>query len=193
MVVTRVVSPGDAGTLARLLSANRDYLAPWSPLQDDAYYTADGQRQVLTRQLAAYDRGAMLPLVILDSDGAVAGSINLNSIVRGAFQSASVGYWVSQWRTGRAWPPRRSRTWRNWRSANSGCTGSTRRRCCTTRPRSGCCCVTASGRSRWPSRTSRSPGAGRITSCSRCCCPPGGRPLPPDDRAAGYLRHARTD
>jgi ribosomal-protein-alanine N-acetyltransferase len=100
MVVTRVVSLDDAGTLARLLSANRDYLAPWSPLQDDAYYTADGQREVLTRQLAAYDRGAMLPLVILDSDGAVAGSINLNSIVRGAFQSASVGYWVSQWRAG---------------------------------------------------------------------------------------------
>ena len=101
MAVTRVVSLDDAETLARLLSANRDYLAPWSPLQDDAYYTADGQREVLTRQLAAYDRGAMLPLAILDSDGAVAGSINLNSIIRGAFQSASVGYWVSQSRAGR--------------------------------------------------------------------------------------------
>jgi ribosomal-protein-alanine N-acetyltransferase len=101
MAVTRVISLGDAETLARLLSANRDYLAPWSPLQDEAYYTANGQREILSRQLAAYDRGAMLPLAILDSDGAVAGSINLNSIIRGAFQSASVGYWVSQSRAGR--------------------------------------------------------------------------------------------
>jgi ribosomal-protein-alanine N-acetyltransferase len=100
MTVTRVVSLDDAEALARLVSANRDYLAPWSPLQDDAYFTADGQREVLTRQLAAYDRGAMLPLAILGADGAVAGSINLNSIIRGAFQSASVGYWVSESRTG---------------------------------------------------------------------------------------------
>jgi len=101
MTVTRVVSLDDAEALARLVSANRDYLAPWSPLQDDAYFTADGQREVLIRQLAAYDRGAMLPLAILDSAGAVAGSINLNSIIRGAFQSASVGYWVSESSAGR--------------------------------------------------------------------------------------------
>jgi ribosomal-protein-alanine N-acetyltransferase len=100
MAVTRVVSMDDAETLARLLAANRDYLAPWSPLQDDAYYTAAGQREVLARQLTAYKRGAMLPLAILDSDGAIAGSINLNSIIRGAFQNGSVGYWVSQSQAG---------------------------------------------------------------------------------------------
>jgi len=100
MAVTRVVSFDDAEPLARLLTANRDYLAPWSPLQDDAYFTAGGQREVVARQLAARERGAMLPLTILDADGAVAGSINLNNIVRGAFQSASVGYWVSESRAG---------------------------------------------------------------------------------------------
>ena len=34
MAVTRLVSAGDAEPLARLLTENRDYLAPWSPLQD---------------------------------------------------------------------------------------------------------------------------------------------------------------
>ena len=43
----------------------------------------------------------MLPLAILDADGDVCGRINLNSIIRGAFQSASVGYWVSESRIGR--------------------------------------------------------------------------------------------
>jgi [ribosomal protein S5]-alanine N-acetyltransferase len=99
MAVTRLVSADDAEPLARLLAENRDYLAPWSPLQDDAYFTAAGQREVIARQLAAYERGAMLPLLILDG-GKVAGSLNLNSIIRGAFQNASVGYWVSQARAG---------------------------------------------------------------------------------------------
>jgi ribosomal-protein-alanine N-acetyltransferase len=100
MAVTRLVSMDDAEAVARLLSANHDYLAPWSPLQSPAYYAADGQREVIARQLAAYEQGAMVPLVILDSGGEVAGSINLNSIIRGAFQNASVGYWVSQSRAG---------------------------------------------------------------------------------------------
>src|ERR1700733_11508617 len=43
----------------------------------------------------------MLPLAILDADGAVCGRINLNSIIRGAFQGASVGYWVSASHIGR--------------------------------------------------------------------------------------------
>src|SRR5882672_7965008 len=101
MAVTRVVSLGDAAPLARLLTANRDYLAPWSPLQGERYFTADGQCEVLARDLAGYERGGMLPLAILDADGAVCGRINLNSVVRGASQRASVGYWVSESHIGR--------------------------------------------------------------------------------------------
>jgi ribosomal-protein-alanine N-acetyltransferase len=96
-----VVSLNDIEPLARLVAANRDYLAPWSPLQDDAYFTVRGQREVLGRDLWAYERGTMLPLVILDPAGQVCGRINLNSIIRGAFQGASVGYWVSQSHAGR--------------------------------------------------------------------------------------------
>ena len=70
------------------------------PAAGRPYFTADGQREVLARDLAVYERGGMLPLAILDADGAICGRINLNSIVRGAFQSASVGYWVSESRIG---------------------------------------------------------------------------------------------
>ncbi len=101
MAVTRLVDVDDAPALARLLAANRDYLAPWSPLQNEALLTEAGQREVLARDLARYGDGAMLPLAILDSGGAVCGRINLNTIVRGAFQNATVGYWVSQDRAGR--------------------------------------------------------------------------------------------
>jgi ribosomal-protein-alanine N-acetyltransferase len=101
MAVTRLISVDDAATLARLLAENRDYLAPWSPLQNGAQLTEEGQRAVLARDLARYDDGTMLPLAILDADGAVCGRINLNTIIRGAFQNASVGYWVSESHAGR--------------------------------------------------------------------------------------------
>ena len=101
MAVTRLVTLDDAAPLARLVTANRDYLAPSSPLQPDAYFSAAGQRAVLARDLASHERGAMLPLAILDAAGAVCGRINLNSIIRGALQGASVGYWVSASHAGR--------------------------------------------------------------------------------------------
>ena len=101
MAVTRLIKLADAATLARLLTANRDYLAPWSPRQHDRYFTEDGQREVLARDLAGHESGGMLPLAILDADGGICGRVNLNSIIRGAFQGASVGYWVSESHIGR--------------------------------------------------------------------------------------------
>ncbi len=96
MSVTRPLTADDAEPLARLLAANRGYLAPWDPVRADEYYTVAGQRAVIARDLVARERGAMLPLVIVDADGAVCGRVNLNNIVRGALQGASVGYWVSE-------------------------------------------------------------------------------------------------
>lgn len=101
MAVTRVVSLDDAEIFARLLTVNRDYLAPWFPLMDEAQLTEEWQREVLARDLARHEDGSMLPLAILGPDGAVCGRINLNSIIRGAFQNASVGYWVSESQAGR--------------------------------------------------------------------------------------------
>jgi [ribosomal protein S5]-alanine N-acetyltransferase len=101
MAVTRLITLDDAAALARMQTENRDYLAPWSPIQGERYYTKEGQREVLERDLTVYARGGMLPLAILGDDGAVCGRINLNTIVRGAAQSASVGYWVSESHTGR--------------------------------------------------------------------------------------------
>ena len=101
MAVTRLVTLDDAPALARLVTENRAYLAPWWPVQPETYFTEDGQRAVLARDLAARDRGAMLPLAVLDADGGVCGRVNLQSIVRGAFQNASLGYWVSQDQAGR--------------------------------------------------------------------------------------------
>src|SRR5215475_10004136 len=100
MTVTRIASIDDAAALAASLQENRAFLAPWEPLRDDEYFTVEAQRAALERALEAYARESMVPLVILD-DGQLAGRININGITRGALQSASIGYWVSQSHNGR--------------------------------------------------------------------------------------------
>jgi ribosomal-protein-alanine N-acetyltransferase len=96
MTTTRLLEPSDAEAMADLVARNREFLGPWEPVRPDAYFTLEGQVTVITEALERYEEGQQLPRVIMDETGAVVGRINLNSIVRGPFQSASVGYWLSQ-------------------------------------------------------------------------------------------------
>ena len=92
----RPVRPEDCGELAALYLANRGFLAPFEPVRPPEFFTADGQRERLQRQLEAETH----PFAILD-DGAIAGTINLFHIVRESLQSGTIGYWVDHRRNGR--------------------------------------------------------------------------------------------
>jgi ribosomal-protein-alanine N-acetyltransferase len=98
---TRLVAPGDAPALAELLRDNRDFLAPWEPLRPEEYFTVDGQRAVIGKDLERYGQESELPHVILNDAGQVIGRITLSGIVRGCFQSCTMGYWVSASHNGR--------------------------------------------------------------------------------------------
>lgn len=98
--VTRLLTVGDAPALAELLTANRAFLTPWEPTREDSFFTAAGQDVRTRALLTAKGYGTALPLVILD-DGEIAGCLTLSGITRGAFQSASLGYWVDAARNGR--------------------------------------------------------------------------------------------
>jgi ribosomal-protein-alanine N-acetyltransferase len=100
MSATRLVTLDDAPALAELLRLNRDFLAPWEPIRDDDYFTLEGQRFVLEEALRRHHKRSSLPHVILDA-GRVVGRITLNGIVRGPFQSCTVGYWLSAADNGR--------------------------------------------------------------------------------------------
>ena len=92
----RPVRPEDSEELAALYLANRDFLAPFEPVRPPEFFTADGQRERLQRQLD----GETHPFAILD-DGAIAGTVNLFNILRESLQSGTIGYWVDHERNGR--------------------------------------------------------------------------------------------
>ncbi len=96
----RRVVEGDAPALAALRRANRDFLAPFEPERDEAFFTTQGQSSMIADLLLRADAGLVVPLVI-EVDGEPVGQASINDVVRGAFQSAHLGYWLSEDRTGR--------------------------------------------------------------------------------------------
>jgi len=98
---TRLFTLDDAAVLADLLRENRAFLAPWEPIRAEDYFTVDGQRAVVRDALEMHEQGLVVPHVILDETGRAVGRITLTGIVRGAFQSCSLGYWVSADSNGR--------------------------------------------------------------------------------------------
>lgn len=101
MAVTRLVAITDAEALAAILVRNRAAMAALEPVRPDAYFTARGQRAIVQDALRRYEQGTALPRVILDADGAVAGRINVNEIVRGPQLKGVLGYYVDGARQGR--------------------------------------------------------------------------------------------
>jgi [ribosomal protein S5]-alanine N-acetyltransferase len=94
--VIRPVRPEDGEELAALYAANRDFLAPFEPIRPPEFFTAEGQRERLERQLADDTH----PFAILDGES-IAGTISVFHIVRESLQGCTIGYWVDGRRNGR--------------------------------------------------------------------------------------------
>ena len=100
MARTRLVTVDDVEELTAVLIRNREFLAPWEPLRDDAYFTIRTQRALVENALAEHEAGRTVPLAIIDA-GRLVGRINLSGIRRGGLQSGAVGYWVAADSNGR--------------------------------------------------------------------------------------------
>ncbi len=99
-VVLRVLHRDDGPALAAAYARNREHLEPWEPTRPTAFYDADYQTQRIPVQLLEHLNGRSVPLV-LEREGEIVGRVNLSDIVRGAFCSAHLGYWVDARLAGR--------------------------------------------------------------------------------------------
>ena len=98
-VVFQSIRARHAAALAAAYVRNREHLAEWEPVRPDDFYTEEGQRAYLSGRAEAMAVGAAYTFGLFLEDEII-GCFNLNSVIRGAFQSASVGYWVDQDFTG---------------------------------------------------------------------------------------------
>lgn len=76
-----------------LLRRNREFLAPWQPIQDPDRLTPAAQLRAILKLLVEQERGLVVAHVVLDGDRII-GRVTLSNIVRGPFQSCNLGYWI---------------------------------------------------------------------------------------------------
>jgi ribosomal-protein-alanine N-acetyltransferase len=96
----RPLGPDDAEAMLVLRVRNRRHFLTGEPVQDDAFFTLEGQRAAL--RAAATDRAAGTRLLFGIYEGTeLRGYVALSQIFRGAFQNAYLGYAVDRERSGR--------------------------------------------------------------------------------------------
>jgi ribosomal-protein-alanine N-acetyltransferase len=93
------IRPTDRSDLEELLAlrlANRDHTGPWEPARDPSFYTRSGQALELDLDAQAWAAGTAFAFAVLDLGAAerLIGRVALANVVRGAWQNATLGYWI---------------------------------------------------------------------------------------------------
>ena len=105
-VVLRPLVPQDFAGWSDVRRRNGEWLTVWEPLKLPHHPDPETNRDVFAARCGARDRerhaGTQYAFGIF-VDGAFAGEINLNNVVRGAFQSATIGYWIDRSRAGHSY------------------------------------------------------------------------------------------
>ena len=104
-IVLRPLVPQDFTGWSEVRRRNGEWLTVWEPVKLPHHPDPETNREVFAARCGARDRerlaGSQYAFGIF-VDGAFAGEINLNNVVRGAFQSATIGYWIDKARAGRS-------------------------------------------------------------------------------------------
>lgn len=155
----------DAEALAALARSQRAHLGPWEPERPTHWFTEVGQREALEQ--AEHDRAAdrSYAHLITDAAGSILGRLTLASVVRGAGQFCSIGYWVAREATGRGVATAAvGQALHRSPSPSSACTACRPSSSPTTTPPAACWNTTGSSGTAWLRSTCGSPAAGRTTS-----------------------------
>lgn len=96
----RPFEEGDAEGLLGLRLKNRSFLLPFEPQRPTNIYTLSAQRQQIASDRDGFSTGRRFAFGIY-SDDELVGRISLDNIVRGAWQNATLGYFVDHEHNGK--------------------------------------------------------------------------------------------
>lgn len=105
-VTLRPLGAPDFAAWSEVRVRNDAWLTPWEPSRPTHQPDPTRDRDAFAARCVARDRDRQSGLGYafgLFVDGAFAGEINLNNILRGAMQSGTVGYWIDRARAGRSY------------------------------------------------------------------------------------------
>jgi [ribosomal protein S5]-alanine N-acetyltransferase len=107
-VLLRPLAPSDFPAWSEVRIRNEAWLLPWEQARVPGMPDPTRDRESFTVRCSARDRERQLGAGYgfgIFVDNAFAGEINLNSVQRGSFQNAYVGYWIDEARAGQGYMP----------------------------------------------------------------------------------------
>lgn len=98
----RPLTANDAEALLKLRVKNRDFLNQFEPVKPVRYFTLSEQRRELEygEQMTREDRRYVFGVYLAEGDVLV-GRISVDNVVRGAWQNATIGYFIDRENNGR--------------------------------------------------------------------------------------------
>lgn len=98
----RLVQPGDEWPISEFYLQNRDYLQPWEPVRNEAFYTIEYWCNRIACALDLHEKKEAFSFVILDeSEQNVIGMINYTSVSSYPFHACHLGYALAQSQQGK--------------------------------------------------------------------------------------------
>lgn len=101
-VVLRPLTASDFSAWSDVRRRNEDWLLPWEPQRHPGHADPARDRSAFTARCTARDRDRnadasyAFGMFVGERHERLAGEVNLNNIIRGAMQSATIGYWIDR-------------------------------------------------------------------------------------------------
>jgi [ribosomal protein S5]-alanine N-acetyltransferase len=99
----RAFTAADADVLVELRVRNRAFMEPYEAIRGESFYTRAGQAAELALDVEGWALGRGYAFGVLDraAGDRLIGRVVLANVVRGAWQNATLGYWIDQAANGR--------------------------------------------------------------------------------------------
>jgi ribosomal-protein-alanine N-acetyltransferase len=101
-VMLRPFALADVEALTAVQQANRQTFEPYMPVRSEEFFTLSAQRKQILFDGEQWAEGRGFSFAIEGEEG-LAGRVALSNVVRGAWQSATLGYWVDARQQGRGY------------------------------------------------------------------------------------------
>lgn len=102
----QVLKPSQAKRVLTYFNKNRSFLEPWEPKRDPRFYTVKYQKEYMRLEKKLMKRGEMIRFWLVKKDdinGNIIGSISMNNLSYGSFQSCQIGYRLDEEEAGKGY------------------------------------------------------------------------------------------
>jgi ribosomal-protein-alanine N-acetyltransferase len=96
-IYIRRLEMDDLHLLLDLRVRNREFFQPFEPLTPDSHYTIEGHREILEKIQSNWENRSGYGFgIFLNSNCQLIGRVNLSNVVRGAWESCTMGYFLDE-------------------------------------------------------------------------------------------------